>query len=313
MKVRLGYVSLSLSLNITASRTITYTNYLKLNENEKKAKMDKIIKENFESLEEILKYNYKNSIHFYRLSHKLIPLATHESVSFDYINPYEKYYKKIGNLIKDYGIRLDVHPDQFCVLNSNNEKVYKGALEILKYCLKIFKAMDIDGKTVLHVGGAYENKEKSIEKFKDNFKKLPLEIKEMIILENDDKIYNVEDVLKICEELNIPMVLDYHHYICNNNGENINKYLPRIIKTWKNTNLPPKMHFSSAKNKKEQRSHSEYINVFDFIEFLNILKKYNTDIDVMLECKAKDEALFRLTRLLKYLGYKFTDDTTLDI
>ena len=41
------------------------------------------------------------------------------------------------------------------------------------------------------------------------------------------------------------------------------------------------------------------------------MKKYNTDIDIMLEAKGKDEALFRLVRQLKYkTNYKFIDDTT---
>ena len=64
MKIRLGYVSISLGLNITSSRTITYTNFEKLKEDKQKEKLDQIINQNFESLKEILKYNYKNNIHF---------------------------------------------------------------------------------------------------------------------------------------------------------------------------------------------------------------------------------------------------------
>ena len=203
---------------------------------------------------------------------------------------------------------------QFCVLNSNKKTVYKNTLDTLYYCYQIFKAMNIDGKVVLHVGGAYENKEKSLKRFITNFKKLPPFIQDMIILENDDKIYGIKEVLSICETLCIPMVLDYHHYICNNENENIHEYLPRIINTWKNTDLPPKMHFSSPKNQREKRSHSEYIDVFAFKDFLNILKQYQTNIDIMLECKGKDEALFRLVRLLKhYTSFKFLKDGIIEI
>ena len=131
--------------------------------------------------------------------------------------------------------------------------------------------MKINGKAILHIGGAYDNKEKSIQRFMENFKKLDKEIKKIIILENDDKIYNIKDTLYICETLGIPMVLDYHHYLCNNEKENIEDYLPRIIKTWKNEKLNPKIHFSSPKNKKEFRSHSNYINPDNFIKFINII------------------------------------------
>ena len=107
------------------------------------------------------------------------------------------------------------------------------------------------------------------------------------------------------------MVLDYHHFICNNEGEKLEDYFQSILNTWDNT--IPKIHFSTAKSKlkKEFRSHSDYINSDDFILFLNLIKKYNTDVDIMLEAKGKDEALFILIRQLKYkTNFEFIDDTT---
>ena len=130
-------------------------------------------------------------------------------------------------------------------------------------------------------------------------------------LENDDKIYNILDVLSICKKIEVPFVFDYHHYKCNNNGENYLDYIDEIFKTWKD--LIPKIHFSSPKNntKKEYRSHSDYIDYNEFIKFLEQVKKYNKNIDIMLEAKAKDEAVFRLIRQLKYkTNYKFIDDTS---
>ena len=35
-----------------------------------------------------------------------------------------------------------------------------------------------------------------------------------------------------------------------------------------------------------------------------MIKVYNRDIDIMIEAKMKDDAVFRLIRQLKYLGYK---------
>ena len=109
------------------------------------------------------------------------------------------------------------------------------------------------------------------------------------------------------------MVLDYHHHICNNDNLNIDDYLDKIFSTWKN--LTPKIHFSSPKNntKKDFRSHHEYINVQDFINLLDKLKNININLDIMLECKAKDEALFKLVRLLKYYDFKLIDETTIKL
>ena len=132
MIVRLGYVSISKALNnVTTSSTLTYTNFEKL-EN-KFEKLDEVIKSNLKDLKKIINYNIKNNLHFYRLTSKLIPLATHKNINFDYIKKYQKYYGEISKLIKENNMRIDVHPDQFCVLNSTNKDVVENTFEILKY------------------------------------------------------------------------------------------------------------------------------------------------------------------------------------
>lgn len=311
MKVRLGYVALSKALDdITTSSTITYTNYI--NKNYNTSKLLEITKNNLDSLYEIIKYNVKNNFHFYRLTSKLVPLATHDKVNFDYITPLLDEYKKIGKLINDNNIRVDTHPDQYAVLNSMDSKIVRNTVEILEYHYKIMDAIGIKDKIIiLHVGSSACGKKASITRFINNFNKLPDHIKKCIAVENDDKVYNIKDVLELCHKINVPMVLDYHHFICNNEKEDINDYLKEIIDTW--DGKLPKMHFSSPKSKfkKEFRSHSDYINKECFIKFINILKKQDKDIDIMLEAKAKDDAVSRLVRCLKYeTNYKFLDETT---
>lgn len=311
MKVRLGYVALSKALDdVTTSSTITYTNYI--NKNYNTSKLLEITKNNLDSLYEIIKYNVKNNFHFYRLTSKLVPLATHDKVDFDYITPLLDEYKKIGKLINDNNIRVDTHPDQYAVLNSMDSKIVKNTMEILEYHYKIMDAIGIKDKIIiLHVGSSTCGKKASITRFINNFNKLPDHIKKCIAVENDDKVYNIKDVLELCHKINVPMVLDYHHFICNNEKEDINDYLKEIIDTW--DGKLPKMHFSSPKSKlkKEFRSHSDYINKECFIKFINILKKQDKDIDIMLEAKAKDDAVSRLVRYLKYeTNYKFLDEAT---
>ena len=311
MKVRLGYVALSKALDdVTTSSTMTYTNYI--NKNYNTSKLLEITKNNLDSLYEIIKYNVKNNFHFYRLTSKLVPLATHDKVDFDYITPFLDEYKKIGKLINDNNIRVDTHPDQYAVLNSMDSKIVKNTVEILEYHYKIMDAIGIKDKIIiLHVGSSACGKKASITRFINNFNKLPDHIKKCIAVENDDKVYNIKDVLELCQKINVPMVLDYHHFICNNEKEDINDYLKEILDTW--CEKLPKMHFSSPKSKlkKEFRSHSDYINKECFIKFINILKKQDKDIDIMLEAKAKDDAVSRLVRCLKYeTNYKFLDETT---
>ncbi len=307
MKIRLGYVAISKTLDISCSKTITYTNFKK---DENFDKIDKIIVDNLNNLEKIIDYNIKNNIHFYRLTSKLIPLATKKEVIFDYILKYQKYYQKIGEKINNNKMRIDVHPDQFCILNSTKKEVLENSFTILEYHYKILEALNIKNKIIiLHIGSSVFGKENSIKRFINNFYKLPDYLQKSIAIENDDKIYNVIDCLNLAKKLNIPFVLDYHHHICNNDEIDIDKYLRAIFSTWTTT---PKIHFSSPKNqtKKDFRSHHDYINIEDFIIFLNKIKHLNIDLDIMLEAKAKDEALFKLVRLLKYNDYQFIDDTT---
>ncbi len=309
MKIRLGYACVPITLGTTYCHTLTYTNYLKLNKDDAYKKLDNILKLNFKELKNVLKYNEQNNIYFYRLSHSMVPLASHKKVEFDYIKNYKKEWEKIGKIINKLNMRVDIHPDQYCILNSTKKEVVNNSFNILNFNYQIIKAMNINSKIILHVGSGENGKEESIERFKKNFNKLDKVIKSLVLLENDDRVYNIKDTLSLCEDLDIPMVLDYHHYKCNNEKENIEDYLERILNTWKNTELNPKMHFSSPKSFRDKRSHSEYINEKSFMEFLNILKKFNRDIDIMLECKAKDDALFRLLRQLKFHGYKINGTT----
>ena len=137
MKIRLGYVSISKTLDLTCSKTITYTNFQKSNNFNK---IDELIVENLENLEKIIDYNIKNNIHFYRLTSKLIPLATKTDVVFDYILKYQKLYQKISEKISNSKMRVDVHPDQFCVLNSTKKEVLENTFQILEYHYKILEA-----------------------------------------------------------------------------------------------------------------------------------------------------------------------------
>ena len=86
MLVRLGYVAISTALNVTSSTPYTYSEYLNRHNIDK---LDNVIRSNLLALEEILKYNVKNNIHFYRISSKIIPLATKDDVKFNYTTKYK--------------------------------------------------------------------------------------------------------------------------------------------------------------------------------------------------------------------------------
>ena len=303
MKVRLGYACITNCINDSSSSPYTYSKYLKDGDIDK---LDRVIISNLKSLNNIIDYNIKNNIHFYRISSKIIPLATKDDVKFDYTNKYKSYYDTIGKKISDSKMRVDFHPDQFCVLNSVKSDVVSNSVKILEYHYNLLNMLNVNDKIlILHVGSSTFGKENSISRFINNFNKLPIYLRKCIAIENDDKVFNVNDVLKISKVTSIPVVLDYHHHLCNKSDFSF----ADIFNSWGNSRV--NMHFSSPKNKRDYRSHNEYINGDDFINFIEILKKYDRDIDIMLEAKGKDDSLFRLVRYIKYkTDYEFIDDTT---
>ena len=301
MRVRLGYVAISKALGkkVTSSSTVTFTNYNKITlPNKKLEKLKSVAASNLRDLETIIRYNIENNIHFYRITSALIPLVTHPEVGYwGHREFLKKDFEYVGKLINDSKMRVDTHPDEFNVINSINPKVVENTKINLVRQAEWFEDFKYDlGKMVIHVGGATNGKEAGLERFITNFDNFPTEVKSKIIIENDDKTYTAQETLNLCNELSLPMVLDIHHHNCNNNGENIYELIPQIFLTWKNEKLPPKLHFSSPREGEKDRKHSDFINAKDFVIFLENIKHFNTDIDIMLECKEKDLALFKTCR-----------------
>ena len=317
MRVRLGYVAISKTLGkkVTSSSTVTFSNYSKIALPDKKLeKLKSVAASNLKDLETIIKYNIEYNIHFYSITSALIPLVTHPEVGYwGHREFLRKDFEYVGKLINDSKMRVDTHPDEFNVINSINPKVVENTkINLLKQA-EWFEDFKYDlGKMVIHVGGATNGKDAGLERFITNFTTFPTEVKSKIIIENDDKTYTAQETLKLCNELNLPMVLDIHHHNCNNNGENIYELIPKIFLTWENQQLPPKLHFSSPRDGEKDRKHSDFINANDFITFLENIKLLNTDIDIMLECKEKDLALFKLADDIKELKpeYKWIDKST---
>ena len=317
MKVRLGYVAISKKLGkkVTSSSTVTFTNYNKIAIPEKRLEKLKLVAaSNLKDLETIIKYNIENNIHFYRITSALIPLVTHPEVGYwGHREFLKKDFEYVGKLINNSNMRVDTLPDEFNVINSINPNVVENTKINLMCQAEWFEDFKYDlGKMVIHVGGATNGKEAGIERFINNFRIFPEEVKSKIIIENDDKTYTAQETLNLCNELHLPMVLDIHHHNCNNSDDDIYKLIPKIFQTWKNEKLPPKLHFSSPKTGEKDRKHADFINPNDFVNFLENIKTFNTDIDIMLECKEKDLALFKLVSDIQEIKpeYKLIDEST---
>lgn len=317
MRVRLGYVAIALNLpKVTSSSSVTFTNYNKIsNEEEKLAKLKKVTLSNLDDLMKILQYNVEHDIHFYRITSTLVPLGTHPEVMWNYRSIFKKDFQHLGDFIKLHNLRVDTHPNEFNVINSIREDVVENTIRNLWAHIHLFEDMGYEnGKMVLHVGSSQGGRKNAMERFIRNFKSLPKEIRERVILENDDKTFTAQEVLRICKEVNAPMVFDVHHHLCNNQGEAVETFLEDIFHTWDHEVYPPKVHFSSPKEGDRDRKHHDYINSYDFMKFIEDCKRINRDVDVMIEAKGKDQAMFKLIEELREkAGYTWIDGTSFEV
>ena len=56
----------------------------------------------------------------------------------------------------------------------------------------------------------------------------------------------------------------------------------------------------------KDRKHSDFIDGQQFVDFIEMCKDFNKDIDIMIEAKKKDLALFDLVNSIKSLRKEWT-------
>ncbi|MBE6064495.1 UV DNA damage repair endonuclease UvsE [Clostridium sporogenes] len=281
--MNIGYACLTIGVPDT-----NYKNCMLKNANEEK--LLELIAYNLNSLENVIDYNIKNNIKLFRISSDIIPFGSNPINNIKWWKVFSYKLSNIGEKIKNSGMRVSMHPGQYTVLNSPKEEVVKKAIEDLNYHAKFLESlnMGIDGKIVLHIGGVYNDKNEAIKRFIKNYSRLDDLVKQRLVIENDDKSYNIKDVLEIAQIINIPVVFDNLHNQVNPYNKNESDYywINKCKKTWKKEDGYQKIHYSQQDPLKKPGSHSQTIYINEFINFYKNLQR--NDIDIMLEVKDKN-------------------------
>lgn len=253
-------------------------------------KIKKVTLANVLALEAMIDYNIKNNISLFRISSDIIPFGSHPVNKVNWQLEFKDILCRIGSKINNAGIRVSMHPGQYTVLNSKTQSIVQNAIAELQYHSMFLDSILTDNKSkiVLHIGGVYGDKNKSIEAFINNFYALPDFVKKRIIIENDDKNYSIEDVLEISQIIKIPVVFDNLHNLSNPPKDALAdfEWIELCGKTWGNDDGKQKIHYSQKKIGGSNSAHSSTINVTEFINFYD--KLYNKNIDIMLEVKDKN-------------------------
>ncbi|KAF1997900.1 UV-endonuclease UvdE, partial [Amniculicola lignicola CBS 123094] len=271
---------------------------------------------NARDLPKMLRWNDKYGIKFMRLSSEMFPFASHEEHGYKLAPFAAKVLAEVGRIVAELGHRVTTHPGQFTQLGSPRKSVIDDSLRDLEYhdellsLLKLPPQQDRDAVTILHLGGAFGDKPAAIERFKENYAKLSESVKNRLVLENDDVVWSVHEVLPLCQELNIPFVLDFHHHNIlfdstqiREGTKDIVDLFPAIIATWTKKGKTPKMHYSEpcpdAITARSRRKHSPRVMT---------LPPCPNNMDLMIEAKDKEQAVFELMRTFKLPGFDRIND-----
>lgn len=289
--MNIGYACLTEGVYNTSFKTVNLKNANEEN-------LLKIISHNLDTLNRIIDYNIKMDIKIFRLSSDIIPFGSSPVNEILWEDIFKEKFQTISKKIKNNNIRISMHPGQYTVLNSPREEVVERAIEDLEYHNRFLDALDMDrtSKIILHIGGVYGDKKSAIERFEKIYGSLSESIKSRLIIENDDKSYNVNEVLGIALRKNIPLVYDNLHNGINpfDPSKDDSYYIDRVSQTWKKEDGPQKIHYSQSADGGRSGSHSQTIDLEIFNEFLKDIP----DVDIMLEVKDKNLSAIKAKNLI---------------
>jgi UV DNA damage endonuclease len=272
-----------------------------------------------EHLEAILRYLDRHDIRMYRMASALAPYASHPDMPRFHrqVEECEAQLARCGELARTLGIRLSFHPGQYTVLNSERADVRAAAIADLELQAGILDAMGAGAEAVvvLHVGGAAGGVQAGLERFLAGYGELSPGARARLVVENDDRTFDLSAVLWLHERTGIRVVWDALHHRCHDlNGIPAGEALARALETWP-AGVTPKIHFSSPRLDVEVRrtregrrvrerivipplrAHADLVDPIAFEAFVDGAGPGRA-FDVMVEAKAKDIAVIELRRQL---------------
>jgi UV damage endonuclease UvdE len=261
-----------------------------------------------------------------RISSDILPVYTHADFADywrkpDVISYAETHFKRVGDIARNSGVRLSMHPGQFTVLASDNPGIVERSIAEFEYHTDMVRWMGYgqkfqDFKINVHISG-----KQGPDGIRRAYERLTPEARNCITIENEENSWGLNDCLSISDL--VPIVLDVHHHWIRE-GEYIlptDDRVRRVVDSWRG--VRPTMHYSVSREdylvehdkftapvhaqlllggykKQKLRAHSDFYwnqktNEWA-ITFLN-------QFDIMCESKGKNLASMELYNQAKsYLG-----------
>jgi UV DNA damage endonuclease len=268
---------------------------------------------------QILQYAAAHGIHMYRLSSNIAPYYTDLTrPEFGHqLDEAGDELAAVGALARQLDIRLSMHPGQYTVLNSPDERIAAAARRELQYATDVLDRMGQpdDNKVILHIGGVYGDKPAALARWIAQYATLPERVRARLVIENDDRLYRMGDVLEVHAATGAPVVFDnLHHTLNPTAGLPERAALAAALATWP-AGQTPKTHYSDRRTepievkrkgmvkltKPSYGAHADYVDPARFAAYRQAAQGL-PDFDVMFEAKAKDLAVRRVMDYLATLA-----------
>ena len=293
--MRLGYACINMSLQqaggICTNRTMRQKTY-----NERGLDYcSELALQNVKDLVNIIKWNNEMGITQFRMSSQIFPWMSYYNL--DELPDYEEISDYLYMAGDEAGgkQRLTFHPGHFNVLGSPNPTVVNKTIKELNQHSEIMNIMGLSrthyNKINIHIGGAYGDKQATLDRWINNYHKLNFSTQERLTVENDDKasMFSVKELYEgIYKKCGVPIVFDfYHHKFCTG-GLTEQEALELAAKTWPK-GIVPCTHYSESRRKEKldesikAQAHSDLIK--------DTIQTYGLDIDVVVEAKHKELAV----------------------
>ena len=259
---------------------------------------------NCQDLLKILQWNAEQDIHFFRMSSGLFPWGS--EYAFEDLPDYEAIAETLyecGLFAAENNIRITTHPDHFNKLTSPKESVILNTIKDLELHGRMFDLLCLPRSPVakinIHVGAAYDDKSMALDNFCKNFQRLSEAVKTRLTVENDDKpsLYTTKELYdNIYKRIGIPVVFDYHHHDLHPGEQSEQEALQMALDTW-HKSVRPVVHYSESRSEEHNdakikpQAHSD--------SYVRPINTYGYEMDIMLEAKHKELALFKMRELME--------------
>ncbi len=289
--IRIGYACINLSLEASTNST---TRLALIGDRERWLAP---CQRNLQAMASILQFNGEHGLNF-RVGSQMVPFASHPSLPHDWEALFATELRALGAAAREKGVRLSMHPGQYCIPGSPRSEVVESSLAELRYSARLLQILgEEEGVVVVHMGGQYGDFEATRQRTIANLRG-EHDILRYLAFEHDDRIWPAHEVLPVCDQLGVPLIVDNLHYQMLPGKLEWRSLLFEAIARWRGRR--PKFHLSSQAPGKRPGAHSDRIAEDDIRMFSEVVPC--REYDLMVEAKDKEQAALEVQARLREWG-----------